>query len=833
MPASSSSVQPSSEDSLYYIALRLMNSLAKVPGMLPYIELAYTQADLASEKQAMTISSTLMDNATQSLKNDSPTSSTSTSSTSLSLSNRSSTTTNSNPSNPSNPLYLSNWHESLFTFATGLLPAQISYDPVTPLSKLFKQGAPLCLLFNALKPENAIEFVSSDDLKICKMNVYQFLSACKLHLNTKDDELFPITMVFSDNTSHLLRVIHSVNFVLNLEPSFISDPIPDQIKITDARSKVIKELIQTERKFVQDLETLVSYRNDLINSNCILSEDINMLFPNLNEIIDFQRKFLVGLECNAIVPHKYQRIGSVFIHAGVESFKIYENWSLFQSFANDLIKREAHKMKNVSKIIKDPYELQNFYLIKPIQRLLKYPLLLSQLLKETDQSWPNYHELNQAFLISKEVALAINESKRRSENLVHLNELNDRVLDWKGFTTKNIGDLLYFNVVTVKDLLTDGHSNEKEVHCYLFEKVIYFFKEVSSTKNKLLGSKKNQSIFQNNSNSNLSNSSFMSNGGDSNHNVSNLSLNGIVYISKIYKTSASDTSPYFVGAQGHFLTLRWKGNKDTGGCIMKFKSEEHLKQWNKTIKKLSSDLSLSNSYDENSVNNLYTNHNNTKSISSLSSSTSILTSNDNRSSSTTTSTNNRNSDRLRTSSDSSTFMKKLRSTSSSSFTNLSNINYPPLPTEKTLRSLSITSVNSTFISPKVHKKSASISSSSMLNDDLKSNFSNLTLTPPSKTLSHENTTMIKLSFNDNKSTINLSVNSDTSYDDLITLLINKMNFNMGNNDSYSKHNITIKFKDEDGDFIRFKGDDDWVIAKEMLDEMDSDAQILELSVSTI
>ena len=822
------------DDSLYYISLRLMNSLAKVPGMLPYIELAYNEADTASEKQAMAISSSITSSSSNTPISDSSNSSDMllNNGSSLSISNRSSTTTNSNPSSGSLHTYLLKWNESMYTFATGLLPAQISYDPVTPLSKLLKQGAPLCLLFNALKPENAIEVVSSDNLKICKTSVYNFVTACQLHLNTKNDELFTISQVFSDSTTNLLDVIHSVNFILSLEPSFISDPIPDQIIITDSRSKIVKELIQTERKFVQDLETLVNYRDDLIKANCILNEDINMLFPSLNEIIDFQRKFLIGLECNAIVPHKYQRIGSAFIHAGVESFKIYENWSLFQSFANDLIQREANKLRNVSNIIKDPYELQNFYLIKPIQRLLKYPLLLSQLLKETDQSWPNYNELHQAYLISKEVAFTINESKRRSENLVHLNQLNERVSDWKGYNTKNVGDLLHLNVVTVKDLLTDGHSNEKEVHCYLFEKVIYFFKESSSTKNKLLGSKKNPSIFQNSSHNNSSNNSFMSSNSDfnnnnNNNNQSNLTLNGIVYISRICKITASDNSQYFPGTPGHYLTLRWKGNKDTGGCIMKFKSEESLKQWHKTIKQLSIDLS--NAYED----TMLSNHHISKSISSLSSSTSLLTSSDNRSSSTTTSTNNRNSDKLRTSSDSSTFMRKLRSTSSSSFTNLSNVNYPPLPTEKTLRSLSISSVNNSFINPKIHKKSPSNSSSSILNDDLKSNFSNLTLKQTSPVISHENSTMIKLIFNENQSSINLSVNSDISYETLVSLLIDKMNINMNSDQKYTFENITIKFKDEDGDYIRFRGEDDWIIAKEMLEEMESDYQILELCVSMV
>lgn len=785
--------QTSSEDSLYYVCLRLMNSLARVPGMLPYIELAYNQADIAAEQQALLISNLNNGNDLNDLNDNSTIQS----------------GNNSTQSRNNNNGFLSNWNTSLYTFSTGLLPAQISYDPVTPISKLFRQGAPLCLIFNALRPENAIEIISSDDLKICKMNIYQFLSACKLNLNIRDDELFPVTMVFSDNTAHLLRVIHSVNFVLSLEPSFISPPIPDQLKITDSRSKIVKELVETERRFVQDLQILLDYRDTLVQSECIISEDINILFPNLNEIIDFQRKFLIGLECNSNVPSIYQRIGSIFLHVGVEGFKIYENWALFQNEAIEIIHREANKLKNVSKVIPDPYDLQSFFLIKPIQRLTKYPLLLSQLLKESEQSWPNYNELYQAYLISKEIAFDINEAQRRSENVKIFNELEDKVIDWKGYNLNNVGNLLYFNIVTVKDLLTDGHSNEKEVHCYLFEKVIYFFKEVSQ-KNKILGSKKMGNAF-NSSSSNL------------NVGQVQLVLNGLVYVNKIYKISASENSPYFSGNQGHYLLLRWKGNKDTGGCIMKFRSEEHLNQWSNTIKKLSSE-STNNSNSGNGYDDFFGVHNSTKSLSSTtSSSLSLLTGETNRSSNSTATTSNRNSDRLRTSSDSNTFMRKLRSTSSSSFSNLagiSNIQYPPLPTEKNLRSLSISSTNNSFIMKPPNRQSSS-NASVFNNDELTSNMSSLTL-------SSLNTTNIKLIFNKHQSVISLSVDSNQSYDSLVNILIQKMNYNMGSDNLFTQSNTSLKFKDDDGDFIRLQGDDDWTIAKEMLEELDEDSQILEV-----
>ncbi|KAH3664717.1 hypothetical protein OGATHE_003532 [Ogataea polymorpha] len=247
------------KDSLYYIALRLLERLSKVPGMTPYLELAYSAAEDCAEQQA------------------------------YALSCRSSQRRSGSDARSSDSL-LSYWDSTLFTFSAGILPAQTSHDPVTPLLKLFQQGAPLCLIFNTLSPENKIELVLSDDIKVCKMSVYKFLSACKQHLNIRDDELFSITSVFSDDTNHLLQVIAAVNLVLDFEPKFDAADVPDQVHVDDARSRVVREIVESERKYVQDLEILHQFRAELIRAELISSENINLLFPNLPEIVDFQRR---------------------------------------------------------------------------------------------------------------------------------------------------------------------------------------------------------------------------------------------------------------------------------------------------------------------------------------------------------------------------------------------------------------------------------------------------------------------------------------------------------------------------------------------------------------
>ncbi|KAH3660111.1 hypothetical protein OGAPHI_007316 [Ogataea philodendri] len=712
--------QASHTESLYYISIRLLKRLAKVPGMGPYLELAYGSAEDCAEQQAIALSS----------------------------SSRSQKRPDSG-FRSSEPL-LGFWDSTLFTFSAGILPAQTSHDPVTPLMMLFQQGAPLCLIFNSLSPENKIELVSSDDLRVCKMSVYKFLSACKQHLNIRDDELFSVTSVFADDTNSLLKVIHAVNLVLDFESKFDAAEIPDQLQVNDSRSKVVREIVESERKFVQDLEILHKFRAELIQAGLISSENINMLFPNLSEIVDFQRRFLVGLECNTAVPGKYQRIGSVFLHPGAQGFQIYEPWSLYQNTAVEFINKEAASLRKSSTLINSPYELQSF-LIKPVQRLCKYPLLLQELVKLTDPSWPNYSELHLALLSSKEVANKINESQRKSENIQLTKDLQDRVVDWKGYSVTSAGDLLYANNVTVKDLLTDGHSSEKEVHCYLFEKVIFFFKEVPP-KNKLT------SKLKNNSNSNLLNPQ--------------LSLNGIVYINKIYRCTPSESSKHF-GSLGHFLTLRWKGSRETGGCVIRFRLEEQLVQWEAAIRRLLSE-------DE------YFNRQSMSPSRSEEMSARV--------SSQTQSSNS--------SEHSSYFYSKLRTVSSSTIGTNNTAN------DKKFRSVSSPVTTSDRSVP-------------------------LTTTLNGMTLNSVPKVNIKLIFN--SQAVHLSVNAETTFQELVDALVTKLNYSFGSSLDDGRYFTTesskFNFRDEDGDFIRFQGQDDWQMAKEMLAEIDDEEErILNISV---
>lgn len=557
---------------MYYKCNALLHRLSKVPGMEPYVIAARAPAEKCAEQQALALSQ-LLQQSDQTNK----TFRTSVGSLGFSIYLDQSAGSHGTASAVST---------NTFTFTAGVLPANLSVDPATQLWKLFQRGTPLCILFNNICPDEAIAIQEGDDLRMCKKAVYDFVVAVKTSHLVDDEAMFTISNVFSDNTHDLLRI---VLVILSLLDEFKLAPYDQQeselashfaeIQIADERSKVFNELIQTERKYISDLELLLQYRNELRNADALSSEQLHILFPNLSDIVDFHRRLLAGLECNINVPTKYQRIGSIFVHASNGPFAAYEPWTVGQISAIELINREAANLKKASSLIDPGFELQSF-IIKPIQRLCKYPLLLKELIKTySDSSNATYYnELLMANAAMKEVANQVNEAQRRAENVGFLQNLTDRVKNWRGFNLKEQGELLYHSVVTIKD-----GDNVKEYVAYLFERIIFFFVENSTsegkpkekTKRDLFSSRKKSHSHVSSSAANLIES--LNGGRDS----SILELKGRVYISEIYNIASGNLL-------GYTLVISWSGRKESGSFTLKYRTEETRNQWENCLRFLKS-----------------------------------------------------------------------------------------------------------------------------------------------------------------------------------------------------------------------------------------------------
>jgi len=232
------------------------------------------------------------------------------------------------------------------------------------------------------------------------------------------------------------------------------------------RRHIIKELVDTEFSFNQDMKVIEDiYKGTASAVEALTTDDRRILFGNSAQIVEFSEAFLDTLKQAAhsvyVMPrtNKWRiKRGSVSVEtndsadnaASVtnmdgtdeerdrrtflgEAFgqyltrmeKVYGDYLRNHDLANQRLARLQdipqvslwlHECHTYASDITSAWDLDSL-LVKPVQRVLKYPLLLGSLFEATPADHPDYTALEVAVRQMKEISGRINESKKRAELL--------------------------------------------------------------------------------------------------------------------------------------------------------------------------------------------------------------------------------------------------------------------------------------------------------------------------------------------------------------------------------------------------------------------------------
>ena len=145
------------------------------------------------------------------------------------------------------------------------------------------------------------------------------------------------------------------------------------------RDHVVRELVDTERKYVQDLENLHELKKKIEQKGVIPGDVVHQIFLNINAILDFQRRFLIKIETTNSQPESMQQWGMPFTNYE-EAFGIYQPFIANQRKAAAIAMREFDKISLADHPVVVDFNTLDGFLLKPMQRLVKYPLLLKVLM---------------------------------------------------------------------------------------------------------------------------------------------------------------------------------------------------------------------------------------------------------------------------------------------------------------------------------------------------------------------------------------------------------------------------------------------------------------------
>ena len=238
---------------------------------------------------------------------------------------------------------------------------------------------------------------------------------------------------------------------------------PSEQKRLTRRRNIIKELVDTEHSFGQDMKVVDDIYKGTSNGLVISPEDVKILFGNSDQIVTFSTNFLDALKQSAksvyVLPksrrwknkrdsaatsasgftddqsslngaelgdeEKDRRtfVGDVFNKHLTNMERVYADYlknheaatqKLQQLQKTDKVQVWLKECRNFAHDLTTAWDLDSL-LVKPVQRILKYPLLLKELCEVTPENHPDFTALDTAAREMVGVSVRINEMKKRAD----------------------------------------------------------------------------------------------------------------------------------------------------------------------------------------------------------------------------------------------------------------------------------------------------------------------------------------------------------------------------------------------------------------------------------
>ncbi|XP_076405790.1 FERM, ARHGEF and pleckstrin domain-containing protein 2 isoform X1 [Peromyscus maniculatus bairdii] len=201
---------------------------------------------------------------------------------------------------------------------------------------------------------------------------------------------------------------------------------------------IAKEILATERTYLKDLEVItVWFRSMVIKEDAMPAALMTLLFSNIDPVYEFHRGFLHEVEqrlalwegpSSAHLKDDHQRIGDILLRNMRQLKEFTSYFQRHDEVLTELEKATKH-CKKLEAVYKE-FELQkvcylplNTFLLKPVQRLVHYRLLLRRLCAHYSPGHRDYGDCHEALKAITEVTTRLQHSLTRLENLQKLTEL--------------------------------------------------------------------------------------------------------------------------------------------------------------------------------------------------------------------------------------------------------------------------------------------------------------------------------------------------------------------------------------------------------------------------
>ncbi|CAM1314469.1 VAV2 (predicted) [Pycnogonum litorale] len=247
----------------------------------------------------------------------------------------------------------------------------------------------------------------------------------------------------------------------------------------EKRDFCIKELVETEKNYVEALNMIIKYFMRPLKT-VIRPEDRKIIFTHITYFAEIHTGFHSDLY-KACTSSQHQ-ISECFLH-WKEKFIIYGNYCSNLPIAQELVDDLCNKSEIINQAVlrcqmeanDGKFKLRDLLSV-PMQRVLKYHLLLKELLKHTPNTHDDYAGLERALDAMLDLSMYINEVKRDNETLQIIKDIQISITDLsmpENTQLKDYGRLLKDGEVKIR---SHDDNRLKNRYIFVFDKVMLMCK---------------------------------------------------------------------------------------------------------------------------------------------------------------------------------------------------------------------------------------------------------------------------------------------------------------------------------------------------------------------
>ncbi|XP_041854100.1 neuroepithelial cell-transforming gene 1 protein-like [Melanotaenia boesemani] len=243
------------------------------------------------------------------------------------------------------------------------------------------------------------------------------------------------------------------------------------------RQEAIYELYRGEQDLIEDLQLArKAYHDPMLKLSIITEEELSQIFGDLDAYIPLHEDLLIKLTQGTGPDGTVAQIGQIVIDwlPGLNAYKNYCSNQLAAKALLDQKKQDRRVQDFLQRCLESPFsrklDLWSFLDI-PRSRLVKYPLLLREILRHTPPDHPDVTNLERAITIIQEILSDINVRKGESECQYYIDKLE--------FLDEKQRDPL---IDECKTLLCHGELRTKSgsrLHVFLFSELLVLTRPVT------------------------------------------------------------------------------------------------------------------------------------------------------------------------------------------------------------------------------------------------------------------------------------------------------------------------------------------------------------------